>query len=100
MYSFLTQNKTFWIKSGNESDKDSLPVEQNNYLSRIVNVYIIYNLDVLPRNPRNNVKLKNCLAGATNVVKNSDKEKSVCKVYTSERKPLCTAFLHRIKHSG
>ena len=59
-------------------DKDSLPVEQNNYLSRIVNVYIIYNLDVLPRNPRNNVKLKNCLVGATNVVKNSDKEKSMC----------------------
>ena len=100
MYCFFTQNKTFWIKNENESDKDSLPVVQNNYLTSVVNVYIIYNIDVLLRNPTNNVKLKNWVFGATNVVKNSDKGKSMCRVYTSKRKPLCTPFLHRIKLSG
>ena len=39
------------------------------------NFYIGYDLDVWPRNPTNNVKSKNCLLWATNVVKNSDKEK-------------------------
>ena len=43
-------------------------------MSRIVNVYIVYNLDVWPRSPTNNVKVENCLFGASNVVKNSDKE--------------------------
>ena len=50
-------------------DKDPLPVEQNNYLTKIVNVYIVYDLDAWLRNPTNNFKFKNCLFGATNVVK-------------------------------
>ena len=44
-------------------------------MTKIVNVYIAYDLDDWPRNPTNNFKFKNCLFGATNVVKNSDKEK-------------------------
>ena len=52
-----------------------LTVEQNNYLSKIVNIYIVYDLDAWPKNPTNNFKLKNSLFGATNVIKNSDKEK-------------------------
>ena len=35
----------------------SFAVEQNNYLSKIVNVYIVYYLDAWPRNP---IKLDNC----------------------------------------
>ena len=35
----------------------------------------------LPRNPTNNVKLKNCLFGAANRLKNSDKEKYVYSGY-------------------
>ena len=50
-------------------------------MSKIVNVYIIYNLDAWPRNPTNNFKFKNCLFGATSVVKNSDKEKYVFSGY-------------------
>ena len=46
-----------------------------NYLTNILNIYIVYDLDVWPRNPTNNSKFKNCLFGATNIVKNSDKEK-------------------------
>ena len=66
---------------GIKFDKDPLPVEQNNYLTKIVNVYIVYDLDAWLRNPTNNFKFKNCLFGATNIVKNSDKEKYVYSGY-------------------
>ena len=58
-------------------DKKPLTVKQNNYLIKIVNVYIVYDFDAWPRNPTDNFKLKNCLClfGATNIVKNRDKEK-------------------------
>ena len=32
-------------------------------------------IDVWPKDPSDNFKFKNCLFGATNIVKNSDKEK-------------------------
>ena len=66
---------------GIKFDKDTLIVEQNNYLPKIVNVYIVYDLDAWPRNPTNNFKFKNCLFKATNIVKNSDKEKYVYRGY-------------------
>ena len=50
-------------------------------MSKIVNVYIIYDLDTWPRNPANNFKFKDCLFEATSVVKNSDKEKDVYSGY-------------------
>ena len=31
-------------------DKDPLAIEQNNYLTKIVNVYIVYDLDTWPKN--------------------------------------------------
>ena len=62
-------------------DKDPLAVEQNNYWTKIVNVYIVYDLDAWTRNPANSFKLKNCLSGATNIVKSSDKEKYVYSGY-------------------
>ena len=62
-------------------DKDLLAVEQNNYLTKFENVYVIFDLDAGPRNPTNNFKFKNCLFRATNIVKNSDKEKCVCSGY-------------------
>ena len=43
-------------------------------MPKIVNVYIVYHLDAWPRNPTNNFKFKNCLFGATSIVKNSDKK--------------------------
>ena len=55
--------------------KDPLAVEKNNYVTKIVNVYIVYKSDAWPNNPLYNFKLKNCLFVATNIVKNSDKEK-------------------------
>ena len=62
---------------GIKFDKDLLTVGQNNYLTKIVNVCIVYDLDAWPRNPINNLKFKDSLSEATNMVKNSDKEKYV-----------------------
>ena len=58
-----------------------LAVEQNNYLTKIVNVYIVYDLDAQSRNPINNFRFKNSLFGATIIVKNSDREKYVYSGY-------------------
>ena len=49
-------------------DKDHLAIERNNYLSKIVKFYIVYDLYVLLRNPTNNFKFKNYLFEATNIV--------------------------------
>ena len=50
-------------------------------MNKIVNAYIVHDLVVWPRNPTNNFKFKNYLYRATNVVKNSDKEKYVYSRY-------------------
>ena len=50
-------------------------------MTKIVNAYIVYDLDVWPKNPTDNLKFKNCLFGTTNVVKNSDKGKYVYSGY-------------------
>ena len=62
-------------KVGKKFDENSLAVEQNNYTTKIVNASIVYKLDVRPKVSLDNFKLKNCFFGATNIVKNSDKEK-------------------------
>ena len=54
--------------------KGPLTLEQNNYLTKVVNVYIVYGLDAWARSCMKAFKLKNLLA-ATNVVTNTDKEK-------------------------
>ena len=50
-------------------------------MSKIVNVYIVYDLDVWLRNPTNNFRFKNHLFVATNIVKNIDKGKHVYSGY-------------------
>ena len=39
---FLNSIKLYWYRIGINFDKDPLAVEQNNYLSKIVNAYIVY----------------------------------------------------------
>ena len=51
------------FRIGIKFDKDPLAVDQNNYLTKIVTVYIVYELDAWPRNPINNFKFKNYLFG-------------------------------------
>ena len=72
--------KPFGYGMGIKFDKDPLAVEQNNYVTKIDNVYVVYELDTSSKIPFKNFKLKNCLFGATNIVKNSDKEKWVYQV--------------------
>ena len=42
---------------GIEFDKDYLTVEQKNYLTKIVNVYIVYDLDGWPKNSTKNFNI-------------------------------------------
>ena len=46
-----------------------------------MNIYIVYDLDTWPKISLRNFTLKNCLFGATNVVKDNDKEKYVYSGY-------------------
>ena len=69
---FLPNVKYFEVK---------IRIQFNNTPPKIVNVYIIYDLDNWPKNPLRNFTLKDCLFGATNIVKNSDKEKYVYNGY-------------------
>ena len=78
---FLHSIKLCGYRMGIKCYKGPLAVEQSNQLSKIVNAYIVYDIDAWPRNPANNFKFKNCLFGATGVVRNSDKEKYVCSSY-------------------
>ena len=78
---FFNSIKLTEYRIGIKFDKDPSSIEQSNYLTKIVNVYIVYDLDARLRNPTKNFKFKNCLFGATNIVKNSDKEKCVYSGY-------------------
>ena len=78
---FLHNIKVFVNWMGIKLDEDPLAVEKPNYASKIVTVYIVSDLDAWPKNPTNNFKLKNCLFGATSIVKISDKEKYVYNDY-------------------
>ena len=50
-------------------DQDLLAVEQNNYLTTIVNLHFVYVLEIWLRSLTNNFKFRNYLFGATNIVK-------------------------------
>ena len=76
-HALLHSIKLSGYKMGIEFDKDLLSVEQNDYLTKIVNVYIVYDLAAWLRNLIDIFKFKNCLFRATNIVKNSDNEKCV-----------------------
>ena len=74
---FLHSIKLSEYRIGIKFDKDPLTTEQNNYKTKIVNAYIVLELDTRPNYPLNNFRLNNFLFGATNIVKNSDKNKWV-----------------------
>ena len=78
---FLNSIKLSGYRIGIKFDKDLLVAEESNGLSKVVHVYIVFHLDTCPRNPNNNFKFRNWLFGATNIVKNSDKEKYVYSGY-------------------
>ena len=55
---FLHRIKFCGIRIRIKFDKDLLAVEKNNYSTKVVKVYIVYDLDVRPRNPTNNFRFK------------------------------------------
>ena len=46
---------------GIKFDKGPLAVDQNNYLSKIANVYLVYDLEAWPKIPLKIFRLKSCL---------------------------------------
>ena len=69
---FLHNTKRSGYRTIKKFDKDPLAVEQNNYLRKIVNVYVVLDLDAWPRNP---------IISSNQCSKNSDKEKYVYNDY-------------------
>ena len=65
----LNSIKLSEYKIGIKFDKDRLAVEQNNYLAKIVNIYIFYDLDTLQKISLKNFTLKSFLFGVTDIVK-------------------------------
>ena len=71
---FLHSMKLSVYRARIKTDNDVLAIIQNNYVTKIVNKYIVFELDVWRRIPLNNFKLKNCLFGATNTLTNKNGE--------------------------
>ena len=51
----LHVHKSSWMKILSNK-KDTLAVKQNNYATKMVNAYIVYDLDAWQNNPLNNFK--------------------------------------------
>ena len=77
----LNTTKISGYKTGIQFSKCVLLVEQKNYLTKIVNAYIVYDLGDCQKIPLSNLKLKKCLIGATNIEKYRDKSKYVYSGY-------------------
>ena len=78
---FLPNENYFGKKIGIQFNNNSLVIEQINYTRKIVNNYILYDLDNWPKNRLTNLTIENCLFGVENIVKNNDKEKYVYSRY-------------------
>ena len=73
--------KYFGYKIGTQFNKTLLVVEQDNYATKTVNAYIVYELHDCPKIHLRHLTLKNCLFVVTNIVKNSDTGKCVYSGY-------------------
>ena len=56
---FLRSKKLAGYRMRIKLDKDPFAVEQNNYTIKILNVYIVNDLDAWPKNPINKFSLRN-----------------------------------------
>ena len=50
---------------------------KKNYATKVINAYIVFDLDNWVINPVKNIVFKNCLIGVINIVKTSNKSKYV-----------------------
>ena len=60
---FLPNIKYFRKKIGIQFNSTHLVTELKNYATKIVNIYMVYDLDNWSKNPLRNFTLKNCLFG-------------------------------------
>ena len=60
---FLHNMKLSEYRLRKKIDKDPLAVEKSSYLTKIVNVWTVFDLDAWPGNPTNNIKFEICLMG-------------------------------------
>ena len=74
---FMYNLKRFGHKINIQFNNTSLVKDLNNIPTKIVNAYIVYDLDNWSKILFLNFILKNCLFGATKIAKNSDKNKWV-----------------------
>ena len=74
---FLSNVKYFRNKIEIQFNNEQNVIEHNDYKTKILTVYIVYDLDNWPKNPHRFFILKICLFGSTNIVKDNDKEKYV-----------------------
>ena len=70
---FLNSIKLSGHRIGIQFSNSMLFAEQNNQATKIINAYTVYHLDVWPKTPLSNLTLKNCLFGATNIRKSSNR---------------------------
>ena len=61
--------KQFAYKIGIQFNSTPLVIVENNFATKIVNAYFVYELDTRPNISLNSFKIENCLFGATNIVK-------------------------------
>ena len=71
----MQNRKVSGYKVGIKFDNKPLTAEENNYTTKVVNNDIVFDVDAWSRNHSSNLKLKNCLFGATDKAKNSAKDK-------------------------
>ena len=50
-------------------------------MTKVVNIYVVFDLDTWSKNSSKNSKFKNWQNGATNTVNNNEKDKCVCSAY-------------------
>ena len=65
--------KRFEYKIRIQFNNTPLDIDKKNYVAKIENVYFVCDLDYWSRNRLNNFALKNCLFGATKIVRNGNK---------------------------
>ena len=78
---FLNSLNFFGYEIGIKFNRNPLVVKQMKCATKIINVYIVFELNLCPKSLLEKFTLKNCLFGATNIVENSDRSKWVYSGY-------------------
>ena len=78
---FMPTAKWFEYEIGIQFNNTPFVIDQNNFTTKIVSAYIVYDLDNWPNILLRSFTWKTCLFGATNTAKNSDKNGNIVTTY-------------------